>query len=91
VILNWLRSGGKAEKPKTQRECLRDVYGATSGFTTFVGAKPLAAITRYVTRCGMVSLEEILKIWPSELRTGSQRLPKIFYIPTGSAAMTSNR
>ena len=46
VILDWLRSGTKAESPKTQREYLRDVCGPTTGFLTFVGAKPLAAVTR---------------------------------------------
>src|SRR5688572_33216601 len=46
VILDWLRSGTKAESPKTQREYLRDVCGPTTGFLTFVGAKPLAAVSR---------------------------------------------
>jgi site-specific recombinase XerD len=46
VILDWLRSGSKAESPKTQREYLRDVCGPTTGFLTFVGAKLLAAVTR---------------------------------------------
>jgi integrase/recombinase XerD len=36
----------KAESPKTQREYLRDVCGPTTGFLTFVGAKPLAAVSR---------------------------------------------
>jgi site-specific recombinase XerD len=46
VILDWLRSGTKAESPKTQREYLRDACGPAIGFLTFVGAKPLAAVTR---------------------------------------------
>lgn len=46
VILDWLRSGTKAESPKTQREYLRDVCGPATGFLTFVGAKPLAVVTR---------------------------------------------
>jgi site-specific recombinase XerD len=46
VILDWLRSGTKAESPKTQREYLRDVCGPTTSFLTFVGAKPLVAVTR---------------------------------------------
>src|SRR5262245_4138252 len=46
VILDWLRSGTKAESPRTQREYLRDVCGPMIGFLTFVGAKPLAAVTR---------------------------------------------
>jgi integrase/recombinase XerD len=46
VILDWLRSGTKAESPKTQREYIRDVCGPAIGFLTFVGAKPLATVTR---------------------------------------------
>jgi site-specific recombinase XerD len=46
VILDWLRSGMKAESPKTQREYLRDVCGPAIGFLNFVGAKPLAAVRR---------------------------------------------
>src|SRR5262245_22731390 len=46
VILDWLRSGSKAESPKTQREYIRDVCGPETGFLTFVGTKPLAAVTR---------------------------------------------
>jgi integrase/recombinase XerD len=46
VILDWLRSGSKAESPKTQREYIRDVCGPETGFLTFVSAKPLAAVTR---------------------------------------------
>src|SRR5262249_4413259 len=46
LILNWLRSGTKAESSKTQREYLRDICGPATGFLTFVCSKPLGQVTR---------------------------------------------
>lgn len=46
VILDWLRSGKKADTPNTLREYLRDITGPTTGFLTYVNGKPLARVTR---------------------------------------------
>jgi site-specific recombinase XerD len=60
VILDWLRSGSKAESPKTQREYLRDVCGPETGFLTFVGRKELARITRQDMQNFKQALKEIV-------------------------------
>ena len=46
IVLDWLRSGRKADNARTQTEYLRDLCGPHTGFLTFVDCKPLARVTR---------------------------------------------
>lgn len=46
VILDWLRSGKKADVRNTLREYMRDITGPTTGFLTYVNGKQLARVTR---------------------------------------------
>lgn len=46
ILLDWLKTGKKAESEKTRREYLRDWCDGRTGFLTFTGSKPLANVTR---------------------------------------------